>query len=150
MTGNWIKCHNTICTTTDVMIIIREGGTAFEKTYITNIVAIFVPLLLYAAGVLGKETWGTWRDLAALPYHLTRAQPRKTAAGYIRGACRLNTTATCKGQMLFIIQHTDTAREKWHKYFININTMISLGRQETAFDFFRWSASRGRASFHVR
>jgi hypothetical protein len=130
---NWIKRHNTIRKTVDVMNYERTGGTAFEKSYRFNTVAISVPLLLHTA--VGKgTTWGTWRDLAAPPYHLTGGTASLECSWtYFEVHMVRIQTATCKGQKVLVIQQGKSGTD----FFININTMISLGRQETAFDFFR-------------
>jgi hypothetical protein len=36
-----------------------------------------------------------------------------------------------------VIDYASYSKAKVAQIFINVNTMISLGRQETAFDFFR-------------
>lgn len=134
VTCNCIKRHNKDLNDHRCHVSLQDRGNCVrEAVHSQHSCCISPRLLLYAA--VGKGAWGPWRDLAAPSYHLIRAQPRETASGSIRGAQGSEDDYNMQGADN--ISHAIYCKAQWHQFFININTMISLGRQEIAFDFFR-------------
>lgn len=131
VTCNWIKRHNKDLNDRQCHQSLQDRGNCVREV-VHSQYSCYIRLL-YAA--VGKGAWGTRRNLAAPPYHLTRAQPRRTACGSVRGARGPEDEYNMQGTD--DINHASYCTAKWHQYFMNINTMISLGRQEIAFDFFR-------------